>query len=841
MSNLDNFVYNLFISFAQADRAWVNGLLLPALGPDATRILTPEQFRPGASIVNEFERAVQTSRHTLLVLSPAYLADEWTNLSEQFVSFLSTAEGQTRVIPLLKEPCDLPLRLNFRVQLDCTTEENTERSLARLRELLNAPVPQAEQIPCPYPGMVPFRAEDAKFFFGRDAEIDEMVRRLRGQNVLYVIGPSGSGKSSLVFAGLVVELQKRQPDKWLVRSLRPGNAPLDALRQAVGDVLDLKTYKPVGLQSQRLLLVIDQFEELFAQNDKPTQTEFIAALKRLEKIPECALVITMGAAFYPDLMTSDLWPLDTSERIELAPLRGEQLAKAIRQPAEKVGVYLEAGLVERLVADAAADQEPGVLPLVQETMVLLWEKRERRLLTQSAYTELGRGNLNGLSVALATKADSVYLQLSEPQREIARRIFLRLVQLGEGRPDTRRQQTVSQLHGKNDDARLFEQTLTLLANNRLLTLEGKQQDQNKLVDISHEALIRGWPRLREWIEKNRLGLEIHRRLSEASTLWIQKGKSQDNLYRGTVLKEVSNWQKTHPVELNQTENAFLSVSRRMERQRKIVFSSATFGVIFLLGAIGALALTGWLNRIWYQPLQMQWATIPAGDFLMGTSEQQADRLLKACPVCDIAPEKPQHQVYLDEYRINQFEVTNKEYLQCVRAGICPAPQNTKYDKQEFENHPVTHVSWNNAALYCQWTGAHLPTDAQWEKAARGFIEEIDNTRTYPWGDEWDPQRANVFGNGVDTTMSVGSFSPRGDSPYGVADMSGNVWEWVADWYAVDYYTNSPAYNPTGPAETTSKVLRGGSFMNSPEDARVSSRASYSPGFVSDDIGFRCVR
>ena len=268
------------------------------------------------------------------------------------------------------------------MRLDCTDPDNWERETARLRDLLNQPAPQPEQIECPYPGMIPFRVEDARWFYGRAKEIDELVRRIRVQNFLFVIGPSGSGKSSLVFAGLVAELHKRRPNAWHVQTMRPGSNPLTALNDST-----------IALSHHRTnaLIIIDQLEELFTQSDKPTQAAFIARLKSLRAENRCTIVVTMRADFYPDLMNSDLWPLDPSERVEIAPLRGASLAEAIGKPADQVGVYLEAGLVERLLADAA--DEPGVLPLVQETMVLLWDKRERRLLPLRAYEELGQGNL----------------------------------------------------------------------------------------------------------------------------------------------------------------------------------------------------------------------------------------------------------------------------------------------------------------------------------------------------------------------------------------------------------------------------------------------------------------
>jgi hypothetical protein len=207
----------LFISHADADAWWVKGFLLPAIGLSGDRFITPERFRPGAVVLDEFERAVRHSRLTVIVLSPAYLADEWATFGEQLASHAAVAEARDRLIPLLLEPCRIPLHVDFRVRLDCTNPARWEMEVARLRELLDRPEPQPEKPPCPYPGMVAFGSQDADRFFGRNREVQELVGRIRTTPRLFIIGPSGSGKSSLVFAGLVPELHRREPGHWLVQ------------------------------------------------------------------------------------------------------------------------------------------------------------------------------------------------------------------------------------------------------------------------------------------------------------------------------------------------------------------------------------------------------------------------------------------------------------------------------------------------------------------------------------------------------------------------------------------------------------------------------------------------
>jgi len=847
MTNPADYRYDVFVSHSDADRAWVRGYLLPALGLPSERVITPHDFRPGAPVVAEFERAVTDSRTTVLVFSPAYLADEWSTFSEQLTSYASVADQRDRLIPLLLRPCTLPLRVDFRVRLDCTDEANWEQETARLRALLDQPEPTPERIPCPYPGMVPFSEADSDRFFGRDREVQELLERLRLHPFVTVIGPSGSGKSSLVFAGLVPALRKSGlfgPGGWLVRTLRPGESPLAALVDALdGDPADAPRAVSELLATQpdarRLLLVVDQFEELFTLARSDVES-FQQALLRLAETPNCYVVLTVRADFYPDLMAAPLWRQIQAHRFEVLPPDEDGLRQAIVRPAEDAGVFVEEGLVERLLADAAG--EPGILPLLQETLVLLWGRLQRRFLPLDAYEALGDAARTGLQVAMARRADAALAELTEGQQAIARRIFLRLVQFGEGRADTRRQQPVAALRAVGDDPHVFNRTLEYLTGNRLLTLSGEEGGDGRQVDMAHEALIRGWPRLKKWVDKDRAGLRIHRRLTEAAAEWERKGYNKDYLYRGTVLAEANKWVKRHKTDLTQREDQFLRASRRAMYMRPI-----TLLTIILVVAAVAVVLemtTGLLRRVLYPPLPMDWVEVSAGEFWMGSSDADIDQVQapEICPSCDVSHEQPQHRVFLDTYWIGRYEVTKEQYHQCVRVGECGIPNDANYDAPEFADHPIVGVDWEDARTFCEWNGGgRLPSEAEWEKAARGAVSNAKAMPMYPWGDEQDPQKANVDRGDAGRTESVGSYSPAGDSPYGASDMTGNAWEWVMDWYDQGYYSDSPDRNPAGPGSGIYRVLRGGSFENSWVDARPAYRFYYPPSNASKDVGFRCVR
>jgi len=215
--------------------------------------------------------------------------------------------------------------------------------------------------------------------------------------------------------------------------------------------------------------------------------------------------------------------------------------------------------------------------------------------------------------------------------------------------------------------------------------------------------------------------------------------------------------------------------------------------------------------------------VPAGKFEMGSEEGEEN-------------EKPQHTVYLDAYYIDQTEVSNAQYMACVKAGACVQPADTAYyNSDAFADHPIVNVSWYNADDYCEWAGRQLPTEAQWEKAARGT-----DGRTYPWGEGFDCSFANFFGCTDYQTSSVGYYGKKGASPYGAYDMAGNVWELVADWYDRDYYRNSPSSNPTGPSNGTYRVVRGGSYYRPSGDYfRLTVRENTSPFSAVGIYGFRC--
>ncbi|GAA6618392.1 toll/interleukin-1 receptor domain-containing protein [Scytonema sp. NUACC26] len=610
--------YDLFISYADADKAWVEGYLLDSFRQADIRYYSEAAFTLGVPRLKEFENAIQCSHRTLVIISPAYLVDNF----KEFIDLLGQNYGLETatwpVIPLILHPVKLPPRLAMLTHLDATEESQWSEVIERLCADLQRPVPLVPSKPeCPYPGMIPFGESNSDRFFGREQEVEHLLEHLYRHRFITVIGSSGSGKSSLIFAGLIPKLRQSRrfgSGEWLVCTMRPGENPLSLLKTTLGSEqadLSLAITEALNTQPnvQRLLLVIDQYEELFTIAGTEKE-EFQQALLKWLKISNCYLILTVRADFYADLMQCSLWENIQLHRLEIVPLDEIGLEKAIFKPADNVGVFIESALVERLIKDAIG--EPGILPLIQETLVLLWEKLERRFLPLKAYealvlsrkdyTTLGNNKRTGLQVAIARRADAALTDLNQENKElgaIARRIFLRLVQFGEGRADTRRQQPVNAL-GAGNDAQLFDKTLSHLVNCRLLTLSS-EEDSTPKVDIAHEALISGWPTLQQWLIERREAELTRRRLEAKAQEWERLGKTSGGLLDEVQLAEAQGWLNSpDATELGIDPNisalvqtSYKAIQRELEQQKKVNRILIIF--IIMLSGLFLFALNQTIN------------------------------------------------------------------------------------------------------------------------------------------------------------------------------------------------------------------------------------------------------
>lgn len=474
----------------------------------------------------------------------------------------------------------------------------------------------------PYKGLDYFDENDTEFFFGREEITAKLVSRIQqtllpdgkektqGLRFLGVIGASGSGKSSILRAGLIPALKRNKPlvngmlsgkDSldWIVYIITPGAHPLDSLatmlnpnpraikaREILRTVLAQDSNQlNRGIQSsathlqnknerkRACLLVVDQFEELFAIcSEEAERKAFIdnlldTARSLSDDVPGSSwnseypvfVVIGLRADFYAHCAPYPALRQALSQDQEyIGPLRTDELRLAIEEPARLGGWTLEPGLVETLLHDLGAsdDQqaEPGALPLLSHALLETWERRRGRMLTLSGYLEAG-----GVRGAITHTAESTYARLSPEEQAIAQGIFLQLTELGESGLETRRRAALSELIPTQEVSptqNAASQTmLKTLADARLITTSAES------VEIAHEALIREWPRLRSWLEEGREGLRLRRQLTVSALAWERLDRDPGALYRGAQLLQAIEWSQDHPGALNQLELAFLDESR----------------------------------------------------------------------------------------------------------------------------------------------------------------------------------------------------------------------------------------------------------------------------------------
>ena len=468
----------------------------------------------------------------------------------------------------------------------------------------------------PYLGLRNFDEGDAARFFGRSADVSRLLDRLTATRFLVVLGASGSGKSSLVRAGLIPALRRGLlpgSDSWAIRVFRPGEKPLERLADALvdldGHLVADRTLQQLerdeaalndlvaravedGLDADRVLLVVDQFEEVFTLcSDTTRRQAFVAALTTAATTPggRMLIVATLRADFYPRLADHPLLSdLASSHQFLVTPMDEVGLGAAIEGPARTVGLTLEPGLTETILRDVA--RRPGALPMLGQALLELWQRRSTTTLTLEGYRATG-----GVEGAIAQRAEAVHAELAADEQTVARRVLLRLTQPGDGTDDTRRRVALAELVTRPEDQPRVERVVDRLTAARLLTA-GRSANDKPYVEVSHEALIRGWPRLQAWIDEDRSGLMIHRRLTEAATEWQRLERDDGALYRGAQLALAAEWDERGEAATNPLERDFLAASvaareaQRRARLRRLRLTASSLGVGLLL--TGALAVFG---------------------------------------------------------------------------------------------------------------------------------------------------------------------------------------------------------------------------------------------------------
>ncbi|MFQ5578776.1 MAG: hypothetical protein ACE5G8_17500, partial [Anaerolineae bacterium] len=411
----------------------------------------------------------------------------------------------------------------------------------------------------------------------------------RPAQFLAVVGASGSGKSSLVRAGLIPALQQGTvpgSDRWAIHVFKPGSHPLKELAAQLSLAAQTHGAPPADRDSwladlranghalhriarqlcpgdppaRRLLLVVDQFEELFTLcRNHDDRRQFIENLLFACSAGDGRVIVllTLRADFYHRCAAHrGLAAKLAARQILLEFMNRAELRRAIEQPARQVGLNFEPGLVDTILTDVT--RQPGALPLLQHALLELWERRAGRMLTRQAYRVSG-----GVQGAIARRAEALYTGFDPPEQAIVRRIMLRLTQPGDGTQDTRRRARKQDLLPApgSEQVETVETVLQQLTGARLLTVSRDMATGHDMVDVSHEALIAGWERLQSWIDEDRLALRTHRRLTDAAHEWEKENRDPRYLSHGVRLAQAEEWAAAHPHDLSDLERAYLQAGR----------------------------------------------------------------------------------------------------------------------------------------------------------------------------------------------------------------------------------------------------------------------------------------
>jgi WD40 repeat protein len=483
---------------------------------------------------------------------------------------------------------------------------------------------------CPYRGLAAFTEDHTEFFFGREKLVADFVDHLQGNpRFLAVVGPSGSGKSSVVQAGLFPALRRGEvlgSGQWHLLTFRPGVGPFSALTSAGLDVPQesdlqaaIRAFLETHPQVKRLVLFADQFEELFTLCPQPVQERFLCQLLALlEGNLPVTLVLTLRADFYGHLLRyRPLVDWLKIGQINVPPMGQEELRAVVEEPALRLGLRFETGVVEAIVEEAGTADHP--LPLLESALTQLWGQREDGLLTHAAYQAVGR-----VAGAIGQWAEDTYTELTPQERLLAQRVFTRLVHYGEGEvTDTRQRQALSELVARPEEQESLHRLVRRLADARLLVTGGDPGAET--VEIIHDALLQQWGRLRLWTAEQREFYLWRQRLDERLQEWEEQGQDEGALLRGALLAEAERWLGERSDYLNLDEQAYIQESvalqereqmARERRQRRIALGLAAGLVVTI-----ALALLAW----WQRNQAVYQAQIALGRRLAAQAVEQSDQ------------------------------------------------------------------------------------------------------------------------------------------------------------------------------------------------------------------------
>ncbi|CAC5344082.1 MULTISPECIES: WD40 repeat domain-containing protein [Planktothrix] len=619
-----------------------------------------------------------------------------------------------------------------------------------------------DNLPCPYQGLFHFGPENAEYFFGRSVFIEELFQATETKNFIPLLGASGSGKSSVVLAGLVPKLVNI--GHWKFTRFRPGKDPFNALAQALVPLYapNLNQTELIAQTRQltehfqnntillsdvfsqiqhnhpqdRILLIADQFEELYTLcHDEQTRRQFVDSLlnafeSSTHKPPySTVLVTTMRTDFLGNVLSyPPLADVLRTGDIKIRSMNTEELTEVIEKPAQKLGVDFEGGLVERILNDV--DKEPGNLPLLEFALTELWKKRTRKQLTHNAYEEIGE-----VSGALTRYADEKYSKLSEQEQQQVRRIFVQLVRPGEGTLDTRRVATRAELNETNwslvkelADARL------VVTNRTIISQDNSQQQINiqgqETVEVVHEALIRNWGQLREWMNTDREFRTWQEKLRGEMRQWQEMKKDRGTLLRGAPLLEAEKWLQKRSDQLSLEEREFINQSTD-QRKKQEFLSKLGIGSM----AVALLVLTSW----WIITKQnAEIRDISTSSQLMLQSNQQFDGLIQSLKA--VRKLKQAFWSTIDS-RI--------QVIMTLRQGVYDVRELNRLEKHQGE---VTSVSFNKEGEIL--TSSKDKTIKIWSKEGH-LLQDFKNAHSDTvWSATFSPDGQTIASASADKTVKL---------------------------------------------------------------------------------------
>jgi len=856
----------LFISYSRKDSAFVNKLRGDLGKHGIPYWIDQEGLSPGTpNWERAIREAIRKSSAVLWIVSPA------ANDSEYVYSELAIAEMyKRRIYPAWADgnqwvDC-VPMGRHRIQHVDMRGEKypvGWNKLLAALRRTDSeyivpseeSVVPPATVLRNPYKGLNAFTENDEGDFFGRSALTATLLERLRAQldqdkaRFLAVLGPSGAGKSSVVMAGLLPTLKRGGvipgSGSWrYLPTITPGTHPMESIAGAFASVMSSadatavlnKLYK-LGmdyvnimcevLPAERVVLYIDQFEELFTlAKDNRERQDFINLLSHMVSEPngKMIVILSMRADFldYP-LNYPQLGSLFDKYTALVQPMSITELRDAIQKPAHLSGLIFDDGLVADIVFALRGQDKAiaGALPLLQFSLQRLYEERAENRLTREAYVRMG-----GVNGAIGTHSESVFRALPEAAQQTLGQVFLPLVNIDEetGEP-TRRRAPLADIIADSD----AETLVNAFVDNGLLQ-RGRDGDYRYL-EVTHEALLRSWMTLAMWIAEVRGDLYLLRELRKAAALWVANERSRDFLWLGDRGRDAQAMiSRLHP-NLNDLEQAFA----RPEAEHLLDELADTHTVHPRRSEIS--------TRLHQLEHRLRGA---------GVGEDGVPEIVWL-PVN--GSEGKKHRFKFGEFEVRSFHiaqylVTYEQYQVFVEAEdgfentawwekMPEADQKQELEKQRqpYINYPRDSVSWYQAVAFARWMNqrlqglalphpggmlrvgenaeVRLPTEWEWQWAAQGGVEE----RQYPWRN-WQEGYANTNEAGLNRTTAVGMY-PQGAAVCGALDMAGNLMEWCQN-----DYENPEIVDGYGNGET--KVLRGGAFHFIRSLAAAAARDSYDP-------------